>query len=118
MEIKQDLGFRYNLNKDKRGMVIVDLYSRSIFGDNSWLVFRSETDQFLNNNTIRNAIIQRSKNPGIIFHSDRGSQYASEAVRDILQDTKMIQSMSQKGNCYENAVMESFFYTLKQIVNF
>ena len=68
---------------------------------------------------LSHAITNRGENPGIIFHSDRGSQYASEEVRKYLQGHKMIQSMSRKGNCYDNAVMESFFHTLKtELVSF
>ncbi len=48
-----------------------------------------------------------------IHHSDRGSQYASELFRDFLQDNDVVQSMSRKGNCYDNALMESFWATLK-----
>ena len=48
-----------------------------------------------------------------IHHSDRGSQYASELFRDFLQDNQVIQSMSRKGNCYDNALMESFWATPK-----
>jgi transposase InsO family protein len=50
---------------------------------------------------------------GAIFHSDRGSQYASDMFRGELSNSGMIQSMSNKGNCYDNAVAESFFHTLK-----
>ena len=50
----------------------------------------------------------------IMFHSDRGSQYASNAFRSCIQQYKMIHSMSRKGNCWDNAVAESFFGTLKQ----
>ena len=56
---------------------------------------------------------QRRPDKGLIFHSDRGSQYASSEFRKLLRDHKIIQSMSGKGNCYDNAVMESFFGTLK-----
>ena len=48
-----------------------------------------------------------------IHHSDRGSQYASEMFRDFLQDNEVVQSMSRKANCYDNALMESFWATLK-----
>lgn len=51
--------------------------------------------------------------PGLIFHSDRGSQYASQRVRSFLKTKGMVQSMSGTGNCYDNAMMESFFHTLK-----
>ena len=50
---------------------------------------------------------------GLIFHSDRGVQYASNDFREILKKHHIIQSMSGKGNCYDNAVAESFFHTLK-----
>jgi len=48
-----------------------------------------------------------------IHHSDRASQYASELLRDFLQGNDVVQSMSRKGNCYDNALMESFWATLK-----
>lgn len=50
----------------------------------------------------------------LIFHSDRGSQYASKEYRSVLQNQNILSSMSRQGNCYDNAVMESFFHTLKQ----
>lgn len=51
---------------------------------------------------------------GLIHHSDRGSQYASKEYQQALKDLGMISSMSRKGNCFDNACMESFFGTLKQ----
>ncbi len=51
--------------------------------------------------------------PGLIIHSDRGSQYASQAYRDLISDHALVQSMSRKGNCWDNAVMERFFLNLK-----
>ena len=56
---------------------------------------------------------QRITQPGLIVHSDRGSQYASQDHRDLLKTLGFLQSMSRKGNCYDNAMMESFFSTLK-----
>ncbi len=50
---------------------------------------------------------------GLRWHTDRGSQYASESHRQLLVTHKVIQSMSRKGNCWDNAVSESFFHTLK-----
>jgi len=52
--------------------------------------------------------------PGLIFHSDRGIQYVCDNFREQLLSYKMIQSMSAKGNCWDNAVAESFFATLKK----
>ena len=62
---------------------------------------------------LRQAIGRRDPDPGCIFHSDRGVQYACEDFRAELKTNSFIQSMSRKGNCYDNAVAESFFHTLK-----
>ena len=61
------------------------------------------------------ALKQRTKTPGVqtIFHSDRGVQYAATATKNMLKEHGILQSMSGKGNCYDNATMESFFHTLK-----
>ena len=59
------------------------------------------------------ALWRRRPGPGIIFHSDRGVQYACMAFSYLLQQHKFIQSISGKGNCYDNAVAESFFHSLK-----
>lgn len=88
---------------------ILDLYSRMIVG---WYIDQRQSSSLVTT-AIRNALTQRGENPGIIFHSDRGSQYASKDVRDLLSANGIIQSMSRKGNCYDNAVIESFFHTLK-----
>ena len=60
------------------------------------------------------ALGHRPVAPGLIFHSDRGKQYADHRVREILNAHGMIQSMSSTGNCYDNAMAESFFATLKK----
>ena len=59
------------------------------------------------------ALVHRKPERGIIFHSDRGSQYTSSSFREILNNYGIVQSNSSTGNCYDNAVLESFFYTLK-----
>ena len=59
------------------------------------------------------AIWQRQPEAGLIVHSDRGSQYASKAYRRLLKTHSFIGSMSRKGNCWDNAVAESFFGSLK-----
>jgi len=59
------------------------------------------------------ALKQRNLKQGLLWHTDRGSQYASYEHRDLLQSYGIIQSMSRKGNCWDNAVAESFFHTLK-----
>lgn len=89
--------------------VILDLCSRKIVG---WSMSENMS-RILVIRAIRHAIINRNPEEGLIFHSDRGSQYASEDVRTLLEKNKFKQSMSGKGNCYDNAVAESFFHTLK-----
>lgn len=64
-------------------------------------------------NAFKKAALKRKIEPGLIFHSDRGSQYASNDFRDLLAKYQIQQSMSRKGDCYDNAMMESFFKTLK-----
>ncbi|GAB2712878.1 hypothetical protein GCM10027172_04120 [Halomonas garicola] len=59
------------------------------------------------------ALAQRQPPPGLIVHSDRGSQYASDAHRALLAQYHLRPSMSRKGNCWDNAVMERFFLNLK-----
>jgi len=59
------------------------------------------------------ALWKRKPQKGLIWHTDRGSQYASDSHRAILQEHQVIQSMSRKGNYWDNAVSESFFHTLK-----
>jgi len=59
------------------------------------------------------AHLRRQSPPGVIFHTDRGSQFASYVVQKALKKRGFVPSMSRKGNCYDNAVIESFFYILK-----
>ncbi len=90
-------------------VVVIDLYSRMIVG---WSMSESMNRAFVIK-AIKQAITNRNPEEGLIFHSDRGSQYASEEVKRLLKSRKIIQSMSGKGNCYDNAVAESFFHSLK-----
>ena len=62
---------------------------------------------------INHAVLRRRPVEDVIFHSDQGVQYASNETVELLKTLKFIQSMSRKGNCYDNAVTESFFHTLK-----
>jgi putative transposase len=59
------------------------------------------------------ATLHRSPPPGLLFHSDRGVQYAAGNFRDALAAAGLVPSMSRRGNCYDNASMESFWSTLK-----
>ena len=89
--------------------VILDLASRRCIG---WSMRDSlETDLALN--ALRMAYDARRPAEGVIHHSDRGSQYASADYRSALEQYGMIASMSRKGDCYDNAVVESFFSTLE-----
>jgi len=89
--------------------VIMDLFSRKIVG---WAMERTLSDE-LTRSALRMALEQRKPKPGLIHHSDQGRQYASHAYRQLLAAYKMMVSMSRKGNCYDNAPIESFFSTLK-----
>ena len=86
-----------------------DLCSRRIVG---WAISR-KLDAQLALTALNQGIALREPPVGLIIHSDRGSQYASHAFRKRLRDCKFLQSMSRKGNCYDNAPMESFFKTFK-----
>jgi len=88
---------------------VMDLYSRKIVG---WAM-KDRLTQELAIDALVMAIRQRRPNPGLLHHSDRGSQYASAAYQTILKRHQMCCSMSRTGNCWDNAVMESFFHTLK-----
>lgn len=89
--------------------VVIDLYARRVVG---W----STSDRLhkeLPITALKRAINLRKTKAGLIFHSDRGSQYCSYEYTKILQSIGAIASMSGKGNCYDNAVAESFFKTIK-----
>ncbi len=90
--------------------VIMDLFNRKIIG---W----SMSERMQAGETTIPALRMALKNcqppAGLVFHSDRGVQYACEPFVALLKRSKAIRSMSSKGNCYDNAVAESFFHTLK-----
>ncbi len=89
--------------------VVIDLFSRAVVG---WAMSsRMKTD--LINDAMLMSLWKRNPAKGLMFHSDRGSQYASDSYRKILNTHGIKASMSRKGNCWDNAVAESFFHTLK-----
>lgn len=90
--------------------VILDVFSRQIVG---WSMSQRMT-QDLVLNALKSALGRRKIPSGLIFHSDRGSQYAAHAVGELLQKHGIKQSMSKKGDCYDNAMAESFFSSLKR----
>jgi len=90
--------------------VVIDLYSRKVVG---WSM-SSRMNAKIVCDALRMAIWQRRPKAGLIHHSDRGSQYASNAFRGLLKAHQFKGSMSRKGDCWDNAVVESFFGSLKQ----
>ena len=89
--------------------IVMDLYSRKIVG---WSMNKRMTSGLIIR-ALQQAHALRKPPKGLLHHSDRGSQYASHAYRKQLNDYEMISSMSGKGNCYDNAVVERFFGSLK-----
>jgi len=89
---------------------VLDLFSRKIVG---WQM-AEHMKASLVVEALERAVNQRAVSEGLLAHSDRGSQYASDEFQETLKKYKMTQSMSAKGNCYDNATMESFFGTLKR----
>jgi len=90
--------------------VIIDLYSRRVVG---WCIDNRMT-QSLVIRALMMAVNLRRPPPGLVHHSDRGSQYASNAYQELLRQHKIICSMSRKGNCWDNAPVERFFSSLKR----
>ena len=103
--IATDQGWRYLT-------IILDLGDRSVV---SWALSTTLHAQSSVIKAFKEAVEKRniSKNSGLMFHSDRGVQYACEDFRSLLNQYKVTQSMSRKGNCWDNAVAESFFKTIK-----
>lgn len=89
--------------------VILDLYSRRVVG---WAM-SNRIDQTLTLRALHMALTAREPGHGLIHHTDRGSQYAATAYRKLLKARAIVCSMSRRGNCWDNAVAESFFATLK-----
>lgn len=88
---------------------VMDLYSRSIVG---WSLDTSMTEALITD-ALRMAFERRDTKPGLIIHSDRGVQYRAQKYIDFMRRHDAIPSMSRKGNCWDNAPMESFFSRLK-----
>ena len=90
--------------------VVIDLFSRLVVG---WATSES-IDEDLVLEALDSAFKKRAPAPGLLHHSDRGVQYAAHRHRQLLQAWSARCSMSRKGNCWDNAVVESFFATLKR----
>ncbi len=89
--------------------VILDLFSRRVVG---WAV-SATNDRALALEALLHALRGRRPRAGLLHHSDRGSPYASEEYRKILRAHRTVRSMSRRGDCWDNAVVESFFATLR-----
>jgi putative transposase len=88
---------------------VLDLFSRAIVG---WAMATVQ-DERLVEQAFRMAWLHRAPQAGLLHHSDRGSQYTSQEYQQLLAAAGISVSMSRRGNCYDNAVMERFFGTLK-----
>jgi len=88
---------------------VLDLFSRGVVG----LAMSERITDDLTQNALNQAIGRRNPQSGLIHHSDRGSQYASGDYQALLKQHGIIPSMSRKGDCWDNAVAESFIHTLK-----
>ncbi len=90
--------------------VVIDLYSRKVIG---WAM-SDRIGTKLACDALRMALLTRKPPPGLIFHSDRGIQYASHLFQKAIAKAAATQSMSRKGDCWDNAPTESFFATIKK----
>ena len=104
-----DITYIYTLEGWLYLAVVIDLYSRQVVG---WSMAEHMRAKLVNDALLM-AIWQRKPGKGLLWHTDRGSQYASDSHRALLKEHGITQSMSRKGNCWDNAVSESFFHTLK-----
>jgi transposase InsO family protein len=89
--------------------VVLDLFSRQVVG---WSL-NNRMSRGIIMDSLRMAVWRRQPAPGLLFHSDRGSQYCSADFQKMLKTHAMVSSMSRKGNCWDNAVAESFFGSMK-----
>jgi putative transposase len=90
--------------------VVLDVFSRRIVG---WSMQERMKDDLVVE-ALKNALYRRRPTSGFIFHSDRGSQYCSKRYRALVAGSGGVQSMSATGSCYDNAITESFFGSLKR----
>jgi transposase InsO family protein len=90
-------------------VAVLDVFSRRVIG---WAMHQL-LDAQLVIAALRMALVQRRPDRSLIIHSDRGAQFASAAYRQLLTQYRLLPSMSRKGNCYDNAFIESFWSTLK-----
>lgn len=90
-------------------VAVLDVHTRRVLGWSMGAIL----DVPMASAALRMAIVRRRPAPGLIVHSDRGAQFASRAYRQLLAEHGLVASMSRKGNCYDNAFIESFWSSLK-----
>ncbi len=90
--------------------IVLDLYDRKVIG---WSLYDEMSTEKTSLSAWKVALAKRKIEKGLIFHSDRGVQYANNKFANMLESHHVIRSMSRKGNCWDNSVAESFFKTLK-----
>jgi transposase InsO family protein len=88
---------------------VLDIFSRMVFG---WAL-NAYRDEALVDQSARMGLARQHPEPGLLHHSDRGSQYTATDYRELLASYGIVVSMSGKGDCYDNALKENFFGTLK-----
>ncbi len=112
-DINQKWGSDISYIKTSEGFlylaIVMDFHSRKVVGFSMGSSLHAE----LCCQALKQALVLRQPPAELVHHSDRGVQYASLSYRSLLQDHDLIQSMSRRGNCYDNAMVESFFHTLK-----
>lgn len=89
---------------------VIDLCDRQVIG---WALSQTMEAKDTTIAAFRQAVARRRPKAGLVFHSDRGKQYCAQAFKDLLTEYNIEQSMSRKGNCWDNAPAESFFKSLK-----
>lgn len=89
--------------------VVLDLFSRKVVG---WSFSRSR-NSLLTQGALKMALSREQVQPGCLFHSDQGVEYAAHDFRNLVESAGMVRSMSRKGNPLDNATMESFFHSMK-----
>ena len=111
---RRALGRRHHLRADLGGLalprVVIDAFSRRCVG---WSM-RSDLQAELVVDALGMAVTRRRPEPGVVHHSDRGSQYASLAFGATLRESGVLASMGSRGDAYDNAAAESFFSTIKK----
>jgi putative transposase len=108
------MGARYHLYLDERRLALFSFDHGFVFSKNRWLVSFRAYDKGVSHESLPKAVHQRKPQPGLIHHSDRGSQYASNEYQAMLRQYGIQTSMSRKRNCYDNACAESSHSVMKK----